>query len=158
MQLSNIVNWRQLHEGDCLAACVAMVLTHLGQKVDYAQLLRKLGVERYGAPFSHLERLNSRSIKVELQTGTLESLDFHLSTSHPVIVPVATEFLPYWLLRPDLPIDDRMTEHAVVVVGIDEENVWVNDPDFAVAPQIVDSGWFEEAWRHHDRWYAVIRG
>ena len=72
-------------------------------------------------------------------------------------MPVATELLPYWLLRTDLPEAERMAEHAVVVVGIDDHNLYVNDPDFAVAPQVVKLDWFVEAWAYHNDAYAVIR-
>jgi uncharacterized protein YvpB len=60
-------------------------------------------------------------------------------------------------MRSDIREEKRITEHAVVVVGFAEDVVYVNDPDFAEAPQSVASGWFDDSWHYHDRWYAVIR-
>ncbi len=40
--LLSVPHQRQLTDGDCLAACVAVVLSHLGRAVDYAELIRLL--------------------------------------------------------------------------------------------------------------------
>jgi predicted double-glycine peptidase len=50
-----------------------------------------------------------------------------------------------------------VTDYAVVVVGIDDHFVYVNDPCFATAPQTVERTWFDETWRNHEQWYAIIR-
>jgi len=134
-----------------------MVLISLGEQVDYPRLLQRLGTTASGAPFSNLAQLRTWQFAVELAKGNLRILQQRLAQGNPVIVPVATELLPYWILRTDIPERERMTEHAIVVIGLDEEQIYVHDPDFAAAPQVVDVGWFTEARRHHDHWYAVIR-
>jgi hypothetical protein len=55
--------------------------------------------------------------------------------------------LPYW---------DQVTNHAIVVVGLDDEFVYVHDPAFAVAPIQVSHGDFELAWQEWDEFYAVL--
>lgn len=157
MPLLNIANWRQPRNGECLAACAAMVLAHIGEQVNYQRLLQRLGTTESGTPFPNVDRLRSWRLIIERSQGNWDILRQRLETAQPVIVPVATELLPYWLLRSDLSDAERMTEHAVVVVGMDEHQIYVNDPDFAEAPQVVERAWFAEAWQHHDGWYAVIR-
>jgi len=51
----------------------------------------------------------------------------------------------------------RLVEHAVVVVGLTEEAVALNDPDLADAPQTVARDWFLAAWQGQHYRYAVIR-
>lgn len=157
MPLSTIVHWQQRRDGECLAACAAMVLTALGEQVNYARLRQRLNITDSGAPFSNITRLRSWRITVELAQGQLTTLEARLTAGAPIIVPVATELLPHWLLRIDVSPTERITEHAIVVVGMDDHAVTVHDPDFAAAPLAVDLGWFRDAWQHHDNRYAVIR-
>jgi ABC-type bacteriocin/lantibiotic exporter with double-glycine peptidase domain len=153
----NVPQWRQRQPGECLAACAAMVLTYLGEHVAYAQLVQQLGTSDVGTVFSHLDRLRSWRLTVERGRGSTELLRQHLAAGRPVIVPVDTALLPYWLTRSDLPEAERLTDHAVVVVAIDELHVYVNDPDFEQAPQVIELGWFQDAWRNFAQRYAVIR-
>jgi uncharacterized protein YvpB len=48
------------------------------------------------------------------------------------------------------------TDHAVLVVGYDEQAVYINDPAFEQAPQRVSRADFELAWLEFDYRYAVI--
>ncbi|HMN31474.1 MAG TPA: hypothetical protein PKE45_25215 [Caldilineaceae bacterium] len=52
---------------------------------------------------------------------------------------------------------ERVTDHAVVVVGLADCYIYVNDPDFEAAPQAVELGWFYDAWQNFALRYAVIR-
>lgn len=156
MQL-DVPHWQQRQHGECLVACVAMVLTHLGQRVQYDRLRIQLHTSTAGTFFSNLDRLRSLRFAVKREQGSLDILRRHLATGHPLIVPVDTEFLPHWLVRADISEAERITQHAVVVVGVDAQHVYVNDPDFVEAPQRVEIGWFDDAWRNHAYWYAQIR-
>jgi ABC-type bacteriocin/lantibiotic exporter with double-glycine peptidase domain len=153
----NVPQWRQRRSGECLAACAAMVLTYLGEQVAYDQLVQRLGTSHVGTVFSHLDRLRSWRLTVERGRGTTEMLRQHLAAGRPVIVPVDTALLPYWLTRSDIPEAERLTDHAVVVVAIDEQHLYVNDPDFEQAPQVIELEWFQDAWRNFAQRYAVIR-
>jgi len=42
------------------------------------------------------------------------------------------------------------------VVGLDQSNVYLNDPDFAEAPLVADHNAFLAAWQEREHRYAVI--
>ena len=145
--LLSIPHHPQHSDGDCLAACAAMVLEHLGVSVDYHRLLRLLDVKPYGTPGSHLKNVSDLGVNVSYALGTLQELLEYLADGKPSIVLVRTGQLPYWTYA---------TDHAVVVVGFDEEAVYVNDPAFEQAPQRISQADFELAWMAFDYRYAVI--
>jgi len=143
-----LVHQPQRYEADCLAACAAMVLEYLGQSVEYAQLLHILNITpNLGAPASHIKRLSTLGLGIVYRAGTISDLMKYLAQNIPCIVFVNTIELDYWT---------EATRHAVVVVGIDERQVYLNDPFFEVAPQIVSRLEFELAWDEMDNSYAVI--
>jgi ABC-type bacteriocin/lantibiotic exporter with double-glycine peptidase domain len=151
-----VPHWRQQQPGECLAACAAMVLLHLGVPAAYERLKQQLDVETSSAPFFYIDRLRSWRLVVERKQGTLATMQMHLAAGRPVLVPVDTALLPYWITRPDITDAERVTDHAVVVVGLDDQFIYVNDPDFETAPQTVERDWFLEAWQHHEQWYAAL--
>lgn len=71
----------------------------------------------------------------------------NLSANHPCIAFVKTGQLPY---RGD------NSDHAIVIVGMDEQRVYVNDPELDIAPLPVPLGNFDLAWLERDEMYAVI--
>lgn len=137
----------QRNDGDCLAACAAMVLDYLGVSADYDRLLRLLGVKCYGTPGSRLNNLANLGVHVRYARGTMDELFDYLAGGQPCIVLVRTGQLPHWTYA---------TDHAVLVVGFDEQAVYVNDPAFEQAPQRVSHADFELAWLEFDYRYAVI--
>ena len=70
-----------------------------------------------------------------------------LSSGVPPIVLLLTTNLTYW---------DRETAHAVVVIGIDDDTVTVNDPAFSASSQRVPRNEFLLAWSDFDYLYALI--
>jgi hypothetical protein len=133
-----------------------MVLDYLGVPVNYARLRQLLGTTEAGTPFFHVDRLRARGLFVERGRGNLETLWAYLSSGLPVIVAVRTDGLPHWINRTDIADEEKATDHAVVVVGLDDDNVYVNDPDFAQAPQVIEINEFLLAWLEQDYAYAVI--
>lgn len=106
---------QQRERGDCLAACAAMVLAHIGIKVPYRRLLTLLQIKRgFGTPFYSIQRLKRLGVNIVYQQGTLNQLHARLTNHNPCIVPVKTAELPYWTAD---------TDHAVVVVGMNETHV-----------------------------------
>ncbi len=71
-----------------------------------------------------------------------------LAAGHPCIVFVRTGDLPYW---------GADVGHAVVVTGLHDDLVYLHDPAFNNAPQIVGLGDFGLAWLEAGEYYAVIR-
>jgi hypothetical protein len=70
-----------------------------------------------------------------------------LQQGRPVIVFVRTSELLYWTYG---------TDHALLVVGCDESQMYVNDPHRPEAPIAVPRGDFELAWLERDYYYALI--
>lgn len=136
----------QRQQADCLAACAAMILEHLGQQVDYPRLLTLLDVQNFGAPSSNIRRLAHLGVSVDFGPGTLADLERHLFQGRPCIVFVRTGELSYW---------SEDTGHAVVLVGLTQDAVLLNDPAFAQAPQRVAIDEFLLAWLDFDYDYAV---
>jgi predicted double-glycine peptidase len=125
-----------------------MVLDYLLVPVSYPQLIRLLNIDVVGAPFRNLRHLRSLGLSIIIAEGGLETLQTQLDTGLPVIVAVTTAELPYW---------DEVTDHAVVVIGMDEQQVYINDPDMDSSPQVVSLADFELAWLEKDYLYALVR-
>jgi hypothetical protein len=126
-----------------------MVLDYLGIEKDEAWLWRRLTAEHV-TPFPHLAKLAAAlGIVVEVRTeGVLEQFGPHLESGLPVIVAVDADDPSYWPYVP---------HHAAVVVGFDEQRVFVNDPVHPEAPLELDRDTFLLAWSRRDFQYGVIR-
>lgn len=87
-------------------------------------------------------------VSVLVERGEIENLRLNLEAGLPSIAFIATGQLSYW---------HETTGHAVVVVGLDEERIYLNDPAFADAPKQVSIDEFLLAWIDADQFYALIR-
>ncbi len=140
---------RQRNSGECLAACAMMVLAYLGFSITYGRLLKLLRVRKQiGAPASNIRSLEQLGINVIYKQGTLAELHSHLTNGLPCITFVNTGELPHW---------ETDSDHAVVVVGLDNEYIYLNDPEFPNVPIQVTHGDFDLAWLDWDEFYAVLR-
>ncbi len=137
----------QRHDGDCLAACAAMLLAYLKRPLDYAQLLKLLRIKPYGAPASNIRLLATLNLDVVYSKTDMVGLESMLHLGHPVIVFVRTGELPYWTYN---------TDHAIVVTGCDEATIYLNDPYSPDYPLLVPRGDFELAWAEREYTYALI--
>jgi len=139
----------QLDDGYCLPACAQMVLDYLGIIVEQKRLARILGVRApLGAPASNVLRLRSETVDVIFADGAVRDLRNYLALERPLIVFVQAGELPHWR--------GCVSQHAIVVVGIDEVSVGVLDP--AAGSQVIDVplGDFLLAWSELEYLYAVI--
>jgi ABC-type bacteriocin/lantibiotic exporter with double-glycine peptidase domain len=125
-----------------------MVLAFLDLSIPYSQLLRLLRVDKIGTPFRNLRYLESFQLSVTIATGNMATLREQLRQGHPLILAVDTAELPYW---------QESTDHAVVVVGVNEQHVYLVDPDTGADPYAVAVDEFELAWLEKDYLYAVIQ-
>ena len=124
-----------------------MGLDYLDVEIPYSRLLQLLRVKSFGAPASNIRLLEQLSLTASYRVTNMAGLEGLLASGQPVIVFVRTGELPYWNYQAD---------HALVVVGFDEEHIFVNDPYFDEAPIPVPRGDFELAWLERDYFYAVI--
>ncbi|NEP85227.1 MAG: hypothetical protein F6K39_48365 [Okeania sp. SIO3B3] len=139
---------QQRQQGDCLVACAVMLLQYLGRPADYKALSKLLQVRPHiGTPAANIRNLETLGVTVIYTQGTWADLEHHLAHNRPCLALVQTGELPYWQER---------TEHAVVVVGLDETFVYLNDPDFPDAPIQTPRNEFDLAWLEQDEHYAVL--
>lgn len=139
---------RQREDGECVAACAAMVLKYLNIPASYEQLLRLLKIDWFGTAAFRVRELEKLGIAVIYKQGTLEEIHDHLSNDRPCIAFVKTIELPYWA---------EAIDHALVVAGLDDEFVYLNDPAFPDAPKKVSHGDFDLAWLERDEYYATFK-
>ncbi len=138
----------QRYVGECLAACVAMLLVHFDISITYQQLLNILRIKRgLGSPASNIRVLNKLDLTVIYESGTFPKLHEHLSNNRPCIAFIEAEELPYW---------NERNSHAIVVVGLDVQFVYINDPALAYGPIRVPHGDFDLAWLEHEEFYATL--
>lgn len=151
MLLSPFTHRRQRRDSDCLVACAEMVLHHLSIQIDYVRLERILRVGPEYTPFGHLRYLERLGLSVLLDTqGDASIFETYIDLGLPVIAAVQTWNWAHW--------GGEITEHAVVVVGIDSAHdfIYINDPFFPDAPIEMSLVGFESGWEEKERQYAVI--
>ena len=149
MLLDGIQNWRQRREDDCLMACCKQVLTSLAIERSEAWLWRQLAAGDV-TPFPNIANLaDALGLVVEIHTdGTLERFEPYIESGLPVIVAVDADDPQDW---------PYVRHHAVVVIGFDDQHVFVNDPAQLETGLAVDLNTFMLAWSRRDYDYAVIR-
>jgi len=147
--LNNIKHWQQQREDDCLIACCKMVLDYLGIDKETGWLWQQLAVDQV-TPFPRIITLAAAlGIVVDVSTGgALAQFAPILEAGLPIIVAVDADGPSYW---------PYVRHHAAVVVGFDEEYVFINDPAQTETPLAIDRGTFLLAWSRRDNQYAVIR-
>jgi hypothetical protein len=125
-----------------------MVLAYLEQPVFQEDIARQIGAQPWGTPASNIRRLAAWGLRVHYATASLSDLQTRLAAGIAPIVFVRTSELPYW---------HEDTPHAVVVIGLDTDTIYLLDPAYAVeVPVAVSLGDFSLAWSYSDQAMAVI--
>lgn len=124
-----------------------MALQYIGISQSQAQLNRLLGLTPEGVPSSRIQRLSRLGVEVVYASGDETLLKEAIDRGTPPIIFVDTGELPYWNTR---------LRHTVIVVGYDETQVYLNDPDQPTAPIAVNWGDLMLAWSEFDYKYALI--
>lgn len=140
---------QQSKNGECLATCTAMLLDYASYPYRMGQLLKTLRIQpEIGAPFSNIINLEQLGLTVGYrQEGALETLYQLLMQGWPCLVAVDTGELPYW---------QSSTGHVVVLIGMDGEHVYLNDPALYEPSIQVPIGDFYLAWYEQKLSYAVL--
>ena len=144
-----VPHYPQEHPTSCIPATVRMVLSFWGIDRSEPVLSRILQSEEEGTSVFNIEFLQEAGLGVTVWVGEMDvdALKQSLDQGTPVIVTVWTDALPYWTInRP----------HALVVVGYDEREVYLNDPKFPDAPKSVSWDSFLVAWEGFGRFGAII--
>lgn len=140
---------QQRQQSDCLVACAWMICRYWGKSLTYATVSAVLATDPdFGTPFPNLASLRRYRLRVQLDSGTLESLYHNLQNGRPIIAAVQTAELPYW--------QNAVSQHAVVVVGMTSTQVLLNDPAVESAPVGIAIGDFDLAWLAQDERFALI--
>jgi len=125
-----------------------MVLRYLGIERSELEIGTLIQSDQEGTSVMNIELLTEADWGVTVMTDELDfqGLKQYIDQGTPVIAAVWTGALPYWT---------RNRPHAVVVVGDDENEVYLNDPKFLNAPQCVAWADFSKAWEPFG-WFATI--
>ncbi len=153
MRLESLKNWRQQHDYDCLVACCKQILDHLGIEKSEEWLWDQLSAtsgDRGVTPFPNVKNLgDALGVVVEYhENGTVAHFAPYIESRLPILVAVTADEPQSW---------PYVGEHAVVVIGFDESNIYVNDPAHPETGLAVDINTFLLAWSERDYEFAVIR-
>lgn len=146
--LLNVPLLAQRNRADCLPICVEMVLGYYGRPIDPAWLRRILQTTPIGTPGFKVLNLATYGYRVTYAPATDERVLLQsLADGAPPIALVRTDSLSYWQVE---------TAHAVVVTGMDDESVVINDPAFPIQ-QRIPRAQFLLAWSDFDYLYALVQ-
>ncbi|HOU13273.1 MAG TPA: C39 family peptidase [Anaerolineae bacterium] len=148
MSWLNVPHYKQNKAGWCLPACIEMVSAYWHHPLSQAEAARLLAMCGAGASASRIQRLTERGFEVTYTTGSLSDVSTWLSHGISVIVFVRTVELPYWNVD---------TPHALILVGVEVEQVHLLDPAVDTAPVTVSVGDLMLAWSYFDYTYAALK-
>jgi ABC-type bacteriocin/lantibiotic exporter with double-glycine peptidase domain len=126
-----------------------MALAHQGIEMGEQELCDLLETHLAGTEVWNLLLLEKRvaGCQVHLDSLSYDRLEESLAADVPPIAFVDTRHLTYW---------HHDTIHAVLVVGVTDDEVHVNDPVFADAPRVVSRREFSLAWSELDHLAAIL--
>lgn len=127
-----------------------MALAYLGIFRSQQEIARALKTRRgFGTPASSIVNLRSQHIEALYRVGgSPDAIQHWLQNSHPVIAFIQAGELPHW--------HGIRAQHAILVVGVDEQEIFLHDPAIDDGPITVPIGDFLLAWDELDNRYAVI--
>lgn len=125
-----------------------MILDYLQIPFSYNQLLKILQIDYYGSFFRNLQHLQSLGVYTQIGLGKVSIIESSLVSGLPIIAYVDTgELTSYW---------SESTNHAVVIIGIDDEQIILNDPFFELAPKQVPLDEFALAWEAQKGLFSIL--
>lgn len=133
-----------------MPACCQMALAFFGIAKSQKQIAMQIGhIEGAGTPARNVTRLSVFRVDARhIESGTLNNLREGVEAGAAIIVFVRTGELPY---------RDEDTPHALVIVGVETDIIYVNDPAFEDAPIAMAIDDFMLAWDEFENQYAVVR-
>jgi ABC-type bacteriocin/lantibiotic exporter with double-glycine peptidase domain len=152
------VNWiqkthhKQENQVSCVPASLAMVLSVYGIQISQSELRGQMGITPRGTQISDEAldniRLSQWDLQHQLQYDcTLDDLKTDIANGNPPIVVIRSSYLPH-------AEDDLL--HAVVAIGVDEQQIYLNDPlREETTPVQMRLDLFMEAWEWN--YYCAVR-
>jgi len=115
-----------------------------------ASIAARIGhIQGAGTAARNITHLKAFGVEVRwYDNGLVSDVQRAIADGSVPIVFLRTGELPYW---------DEDTPHAVVVVGIELDTVFVNDPAFERAPIPVLIGDLQLAWNEFECQWATVR-
>jgi ABC-type bacteriocin/lantibiotic exporter with double-glycine peptidase domain len=146
-------HYRQQDKAACIPAAIRMVISHfdetLAESLSESDLMRLLGTGSTGSLLEHLPRLNQLGFEAISEESSLTELALFLHLFQtPVIAVLYAGYVEY--LKSD-------SLHAVVIVGMDEEKVYLNDPLRETSPIVLSIDQFNRAWSFWDNTMIKVR-
>jgi hypothetical protein len=128
-----------------------MVLAFQGLTVDEVYLCALLETKPRGTSALNVLLLNDRlpQCSVKAEPASVDDLQQSLGVGIPPITFVRTSLLPYW--------QGKDVMHALVVVEVQEDAVFVNDPRFSTAPLAIALIDFCAAWDAFGNFTAFVK-
>lgn len=142
-----VPHYLQSNPGACLPACVRMVLARHGELLSEAKCAEFLGSYEFGTPASRVLLLNKHGYQVRYESLWLEDLIAALENDLFPIAFVQADFLPW---------SDFTGFHAVVVVNIAAEQIYLHDPARNEGNTPIHTDGFLMAWEEFDTKAAII--
>lgn len=145
----NVPYLKQDKPGWCLPACIAMVAAYLEQPLLQKDIARWLqSDDLLGTPARRIQKMVQRGFEVTYtDLGTKHDLENSLARHLPPILFILTGELSSWSIN---------TQHAVVLIGFEDESAYLLDPYIEVVPQKVANDELLLAWSHFDYTYATL--
>lgn len=144
---TTVPHYPQSSPGACLPACVRMVLAGYGDQLSEAKCAELLESYEFGTPASRVLLLSKRGYQVQYESLLLEDLSDALKNGLFPIAFVQADFLPW---------SDFTGFHAVVVVNIAGEQVYLHDPAQNEGNTPIHTDGFLMAWEEFDTKAAII--
>ncbi|MBI3922865.1 MAG: C39 family peptidase [Armatimonadetes bacterium] len=131
---------RQATEYTCLPACVRMVLAYHAVEMTEEEVVELLDTDFTGTVAKNVHRVSRFGFVTAIYRATCDDLYRHLGSGLPCIVLVHTIHFPQQA-------PDRSGRHAVVIVGLDDESVYLHDPLAESGPTRMPLPSFHAAWQ-----------
>lgn len=125
-----------------------MVCEFLGLPFSYSQLVDLLRTRSFGTPFRNVKELEKHGLSVTIAHMDLSDITRQLANGLPVLAGLHTADLSYW---------SQAVDHGIVVIGADDEFVYVNDPSLEKGRQAIPIVEFELAQLDFDHLSAVLQ-
>ena len=153
MNLIQKKHHQQEDDRSCVFASLAMVWSAYGKEVSQSEFRDYMGATQRGTQIDVTwNRIPFEKWDLECEIkfdAKLEERQASLNAGVPVIAIVRSVLLPY---------SDRDFLHAIVIVGIDQEYVYINDPlTDGQVPIRMSQDTFLQAWEWYARCAIIIK-